>query len=151
MRTALIWIVSIALVWAVDEIKVVYDLTSGDIKKFETRLLSGIPAMKRHYEAQLKSVEVAVIIHGDAYKFFLKELSGTPYAKDAAFVAKHAELAKRIEALAQSYEVTFAVCSVGTKSRQLDPANFHDVVFIPSASIGLVEYQSQGFGYLPAH
>ncbi len=59
--------------------KVVYDLTTGDIERFEKRLIGGIVTHKNYYHGKLESLDVRVVVHGDAYKFFMYDLNGTVY------------------------------------------------------------------------
>lgn len=61
--------------------KVVFDLRTGDIKKFENTI-NGIAKHIDYYESQLKTLKVVIVAHGDSYKFFLKDLSKTPYKND---------------------------------------------------------------------
>ncbi len=117
--------------------KVVYDLTTGDQKTLEFRLISGLVQNKTAFADQLDELEAAVIIHGDSYKFFVKN-------------AENAELGKRLRSLAETYGVTFLMCDVGRKKRQIPLETLYDFVKItPSASFGLINLQNDGYAYLP--
>ena len=130
--------------------KVVYDLTTGDLKRFETRLLSGIVAHKTYYQSKLEELDVIVVVHGDAYKFFMKDLRRTPYAKEKKLVAAQKELGKRVTALATQYGVKFLVCKIGTVERGLERKAFYPFVrFVHNAAIGLIDAQNSGYAYLP--
>jgi intracellular sulfur oxidation DsrE/DsrF family protein len=129
--------------------KVVYDLTTGDLKKLEKNLLSGIVAHKNHYEGKLQELEVRVVIHGDSYKFFMSDLNGTAYSSQKDLVKAKEELGKRLESLAKNYGVEFLVCEVGVKSRKLNPKAFYPFVeMVVNASVALIDAQYEGFGYL---
>ncbi len=145
-------VASLQPLWAEETVvkKVVYDLTTGDLKRFERRLLSGIVAHKTYYESKLQELEVRVVIHGDAYKFFMHDLSGTPYLSQHGLVAAKATLGKRIKTLATQYGVHFMVCEVGTRERKLRKKAFYPfITFVRNAAIGLIDAQNAGFAYLP--
>ena len=130
--------------------KVVYDLTTGDLKRFEQRLLGGIVAHKTYYQGKLEELEVRVVVHGDAYKFFMQDLRGTPYLKQSDLVKAHDALEKRIKTLATQYGVVFLVCDVGVTKRKLRHKAFYPFVhFVHNAAIGLIDAQNAGYAYLP--
>ena len=132
--------------------KVVYDLTTGDIKRFEKNLLSGIVAHQIYYQNRLEELEVQVIVHGDAYKFFMKDLSHTLYQKEKNLLKTKDSLGKRLNTLAKQYNVIFLVCRIGTIDRKLDTKAFYPFVsFVQSAPVGLIDAQNKGYAYLPLH
>lgn len=129
----------------------VYDLTTGDIAKFKQMILKGIATNKGHYEGKLETLKVAVVIHGKAYKFFVKELSTSPYAKEKVLAKEHEDIKKRLFSLANYYHVAFEVCGVGLKHRNIKPENLYSFVKVTkNASIGLIDKQSEGYAYIPA-
>lgn len=133
-----------------DAVKVVFDLTAGKIQTFERKVLKGIAAHKAHYEGELKELEVAVVIHGGAYKFFLKEPKDSPFNSDKELLKAQPELKKRIAAMADTYEVTFLMCDSGRVSNKLPKEAVYDFVkMVPNAAIGLIDKQHEGFGYIP--
>ena len=130
--------------------KVVYDLTSGKQKKIERNLLSGVVTHMNHYEGEFQELEVRVVVHGDAYKFFLKDLNGTKYSSDKELVKTKDKLGQRLASLAKNYSVKFFVCEVGAKSKGLKVENFYPFIkMIPNSAIGLIDAQYEGFAYLP--
>ena len=137
-----------AVLFAGEAKKVVFDFKSGDIKTFERVVFKSVEALTTHYAGQLEEFKAVFIIHGDAYKFFLRDLSGTPYAADAV-VARRAEFAKRLKDLVENYDVTFEVCSFGMKSRKLPFEQLYPFVMpIFSATSGLIEWQEKGYAYI---
>ena len=129
--------------------KVVYNLTTGDISKLEKNLISGIVSHTTYYQSKLEELEVRVVIHGDAYKFFMKDLRHSAYAYQPELVAKQGELEKRLSTLAKQYNVKFFVCEVGVKQRKLNPKAFYPFVsFVHNAAIGLIDAQNAGYAYL---
>jgi uncharacterized protein len=130
--------------------KVVFDLTTGDSKVFEKKVLSGIVRQKIYYEGKLQELKVAVVIHGDAYKFFVKNLQNTKYKDDKILLEKHDEYMKRLTTLADTYEVSIYMCDVGRNKHKLDIQDLYDFVeIIPNSTIGLIEQQNEGYAYVP--
>ncbi len=131
-------------------VKVVFDLTAGDLQTFEKKVLKGIVAHKVHYEGRLQELEVSVVIHGSAYKFFVKEPQKSPFSDDVKLKGKHSMLKKRIASLAETYEVDFLMCRSGMNKLKLDPKDIYDFVsMVPNAAVGLIDRQDEGFAYIP--
>lgn len=144
----LTFLLGITLMFA-DSKKIVVDLTSGDIKTFQSRLLSGVPAMIRHFKTQNDTVDVVVIIHGDAYKFFVQNLKNTQYKSDKELTAAQEELRQRLGNLHKEYPIAFEICSVGMKKREILPSDLYKFVTpIPTAMIGLATWQNRGYAYI---
>lgn len=134
------------------EYKAVFDLTTADLERFEMRLLSGVANVKGHYASRLDEVELAVVIHGGAYKFFVAALERSPFQEDAALAAKQKEYAARLKALHEHYGVRFVMCEVGMKKLGIDPKTLYPFVTLASSSTtALIEIQNSGFAYIPLH
>ena len=132
--------------------KVVFDLTSGKLEVIEKKVLSGIAFNKTHYENQLEKLDVAVVIHGDAYKFFIDDLAHSPYKNDAVLRKAHDQLGKRLSAMAKNYDVEFIMCESGMKSHKIDKSTLYDFVQLtPSSTIGLIDKQNDQFAYVPIY
>lgn len=130
--------------------KVVYDLTTKDLSNFELRILSAAVANKAHYEGSLRELDIAVIIHGGAYKFFVKYPEHSEFKDDKALGSTYKTLAKRIQTLATTYDVQFLVCGSGARKHGLEKKDIYDFVkIIPNASIGLIDKQNEGYAYVP--
>jgi len=151
MRKILLLLALVGLLQADDEIrKVVFDLTTGNIQTFEQKIFKGIVAHKAHYEAQLEELEVAVVIHGDAYKFFVKNPAGSVFKDDKKLVEAQPELQKRLTSMAETYEVTFLMCRSGMLKQKLTQKDIYDFVrMVPNAAVGLIDKQYEGFAYVP--
>jgi len=131
--------------------KVVYDLTTGDIKTLEQRILKGIPFTKDYYDGRFEELETAVIIHGDAYKFFVKEPQKSSFKNDKALMKKHDELAKRLESLASNYKTEFIMCKVGMEKNRLAPKDIYGfVTFAANSTVALIDKQNDHYAYIPA-
>lgn len=130
--------------------KVVYDLTTKDLSNFELRILSATVSNKAHYEGTLRELDVAVVIHGGAYKFFLKDPASSKFKDDKALVSTYQSLGKRIATLANTYDVEFMVCGVGLRKHGLEKKDIYDFVkIIPTSTIGLIDKQNEGYAYVP--
>lgn len=153
MKSLLILLTLCTLLFAEEGVKkVVFDFTSGNIKTLDKKLLSGIAFNKTHYENQLEKLDVAVVIHGDAYKFFIADLEHSPYKNDAELAKAHADLGKRLAAMSKNYEVEFIMCESGMKSHKIDKSTLYDFVKLtPSSTIGLIDKQNNHYAYVPIH
>ncbi len=130
--------------------KVVFDLTTGDVATLEKRLLSGIAYQKTHYESKLEELEVAVVIHGGAYKFFIKELAASPFKDDKVLKKAQTDLSKRLASMSETYGVEFFICAVGMKGLKIEESTLYDFVkIVPNSTIGLIDKQNEGFAYIP--
>jgi len=131
-------------------VKVVYDLTTKNVAKFEKKILKSVVMNKAYYEGDLKELQVAVVIHGGAYRFFVKDIKNTIYKNDKKLIAVYGDLKKRIATMANTYDVQFLMCAAGMKNNKLmkkDIVKF--VKIIPNSTIGLIDKQNEGFAYLP--
>lgn len=147
----MIALLSMSALQAEEEVvkKVVYNLTTGDINEIERRLISGIIAHTTYYQNKLEELEVQVVIHGDAYKFFMKDLNNTAYAYQPKLVEKRVDLEKRLGTLAKQYDVKFLVCDSGVVSRKLNKKAFYPFVsMVHNAAVGLIDAQNDGYAYL---
>jgi uncharacterized protein len=151
MKSFLLILTLCTLLFAEEGVKkVVFDFTSGNLKTLEKKLLSGIAFNKTHYENQLEKLDVAVVIHGDAYKFFIADLEHSPYKNDPLLRKAHADLGKRLTAMAKNYEVEFILCEAGMKSHKIDKSALYDFVKLtPSSTIGLIDKQNDRYSYVP--
>ncbi|MEN4052311.1 MULTISPECIES: DsrE family protein [Sulfurimonas] len=130
--------------------KVVYDLTTSNMAKFEKNILKGITYNKSHYESNLKELEVAVVIHGGAYRFFVKDIKSTLFKDDKKLVQNYKELKKRIASMSDTYEVEFIMCGAAMKRNKLEKKDIVEFVkIVPNSTIGLIDKQNEGFAYIP--
>lgn len=130
--------------------KVVYDLTTKDIAKFERSILKGIVFNKQLYSNQLKELDAAVVIHGGAYRFFVKDLDSTIFKNDKELQKVYKELKKRIATMADTYDVEFLMCGAAMKRNKLTKKDIVPFVkVIPNSTIGLIDKQNEGYAYIP--
>jgi len=130
--------------------KVVYDLTTKDLKMFELKVLKAIVANKAYYESKLKELDVTVVIHGGAYRYFTVDPSKTEYKTDTALLKVYADLKKRIKTMSTTYDVEFLMCGAGMPKHGLKAKDIVDFVkIIPNSTIGLIDRQNEGYAYIP--
>ena len=132
--------------------KILVDLTSGDLETIKTRIISGLPGAMKHFTQAGDTVEIAVVIHGDAYKFFVENLENTKYWADEQLSASQDELREKLGNLRKTYGIVFEMCQVGMNRRGILTEDIYKFVTpIPSAMIGLIKWQNQGYAYIPVH
>lgn len=149
MRYFLLSIMLGLVLQAQDVQKVVYDLSTTSLETIEKRFIKGIVANKNHYENQLKELEVVVIIHGDAYKFFVEDPKKTIYKNDKEIKKADKALKSRLQSLADTYDVKFQMCQAGATSNKLTREDIYDFVeMIPNTVIGLIDAQNDGYAYV---
>jgi len=150
-KILIVFILILGSLFADDEnAKVVYDLTTKDLAKFQKNIIKSVVVNKIYYEGQLKEFDVTVVIHGGAYRFFVKDLSQTKFKNDKKLAAIYAELKKRVAFLADTYEVEFLMCGAAMKRNELEANDIVEFVkIIPNSTIGIVDRQNAGYAYLP--
>lgn len=130
--------------------KALFDLTTSDLATIEKRLINGIAFSNKHYKSVGGGVNIRVVIHGGSYKFFVKDVSKTKCKEDKKLQAKEKEIHKKLRMLADTYDVKFLMCGVGMKAREIKKDNILDFVeVIPSAMIGLIDAQNEGYAFVP--
>jgi len=140
------------LLSAEESAKVVYDLTTKDLQIFERKILKAIVANKHHYEGKLKELDVTVVIHGGAYRFFTQNPMKTEYKSDKTLVTSYSELKKRIRTMHSMYDVEFLMCGAGMVKHGLKAKDIVDyVTIIPNSTIGLIDRQNEGYAYIPVN
>lgn len=138
--------------FADDNPKAVINLTTGDLKRFEIYLLGAVANSAEHYKNSLKDLKVVVVIHGDAYRFFIKDLKNSPYRDDTKLIEKQKEIETRLTNLVNNYGVKFVMCKEGMMGRKIDPKSIYPFVeFVENGFIALVDWQNRGYAYIPLH
>jgi len=146
-----ILLLSIGLVQAEEaSAKVVYDLTTKNLAAFERKILKAIVANKAYYESKFKELDVTVVIHGGAYRYFTVDPSKTEYKTDKALLADYTNLKKRIRSMSDTYDVEFLMCGAGMNKHDLKAKEIVNFVkIIPNSTIGLIDRQNEGYAYIP--
>ena len=139
-----------SLMFADSSAKVVYDLTTQNIKAFEMKILKAIVANKAYYESKLQELDVTVVIHGGSYRYFTENPNTTEYKTDTALLANYGELKKRVKSMSETYDVEFVMCGAGMPKHGLQAKDIVKFVkIIPNSTIGLIDRQNEGYAYIP--
>lgn len=150
MRFSALILLLIATFAFSDTQKIVVDLTTGDIETFKTRLLSGLPGTIKYFTDRGDRVDAAVVIHGDAYKYFVENLENTKFWADEQLANAQEELRKKLTDMRKTYGITFEMCQTGMSKRGILSADIYKFVIpIKSATAGLVAWQNKGHAYIP--
>jgi intracellular sulfur oxidation DsrE/DsrF family protein len=151
MRKLLLVLTFIGFLNADDEsAKLVLDLTTGSVENFDRNILQSIAYNKTHYANSLKELEVAVVIHGEAYRFFVKDLQSTSFKNDTKLLKVYKDLKKRVATMSDTYEVEFLMCRAALSRHKLKESDIVEFVkIVPNSTIALIDKQNEGFTYLP--
>ena len=150
MKKTLLGLLCAAQIFASDVQKVIYDLSTSELETIENRFIKGVVANKNHYENQLQELDVRVIIHGGAYKFFVNDVSKTIFKEDKEAQKIKKDLKARLESLATTYGVKFEMCQVGANSKKLSREDIVSFVeMAPNTTIALINAQNEGYAYVP--
>jgi intracellular sulfur oxidation DsrE/DsrF family protein len=123
----------------------VYHCDFGDAARFG-QMLNNINNHLAAYENDPFKIKIVVVAHAAGVKFFLQELSGTPWEKEVI----DPDLAKRMLGLAQ-YGVEAYICRFTFTRLKIDTAKLRTEAYmrmVPSGVATVAELQGKGFGYL---
>jgi len=150
-KIVLLLLISLSIVCAEEpSVKVVYDLTTKNLASFERKILKAVVVNKAHYEASLKELDVTVVIHGGAYRFFTINPKKSIFKEDKALIANYKTLAKRIKSMVDNYDVEFLMCGAGMPKNKLKAKDIYRFIkIIPNSTIGLIDRQNEGYAYIP--
>ena len=134
------------------EQKVVFDLTTGEPQKLEKFLLKGLKVLEEYYREEKIDYKMAVVISGNAYKFFVEALENSPYANDSSIKTLQPKIAPKLRELAEVYNVHFAMCKTGMEAREIPVTSLYNYVEAKKMkNVYLIEFQNQGYAYMPIH
>ncbi|ADR34309.1 hypothetical protein Sulku_1648 [Sulfuricurvum kujiense DSM 16994] len=152
MRFVLFVLVLTATFAFADTKKFMIDLKTGDIESFNNQLLVGVPGTIDYFTAQGDKVEVAVVIHGESYKFFVENLDNTQYGMDKALAERQDAIRKRLVEIEKKYHIRMEICMNGMHRKGILSEDLYPFVTpIKSAMVGLVKWQNAGYAYVPVH
>lgn len=135
-----------------DSAKVVYDLSTGDSSKIEKHLINSLMGVSRYYRSINKSLDVKVVISGNAYKYFIEDLQASPYASDQEAVEIQPYFKLLLKKLHDDYGVNFEMCASGMKMRKIEKDTLYEYVEAEKMkSIYLIDAQNDGYAYMPIH
>ena len=127
------------------DVACLYHCDFGDPQRFSAMLQN----MNNHYSAyefDSFKLKLVTVVHSAGIKFFLDDLSGTPWEKETI----DPDLYKRFTALAK-YGAEAYLCQITYKRLKIDPAKTRNdafLKFVPSGVATVAELQGKGFAYL---
>lgn len=127
------------------DIACLYHCDFGDPQRF-SQLLTNMNNHLSVYEFDNMKVKLVLVTHGAGVKFFLDDLSGTPWANDKV----DPDLYKRFTGLTK-FGVEAYLCEITFKRNKIDMGRAKQdsfLKFVPSGVATVAELQSKGFAYL---
>jgi intracellular sulfur oxidation DsrE/DsrF family protein len=127
------------------DVACLYHCDFGDHGRF-SQMLTNINNHLSAYEFDPLKIKIVIVAHGAGIKFFLEDLSGTPWEKENI----DPELYKRVVGLSK-FEVEAYLCQITYTRQKIDMAKTRKdafLKFVPSGVATVAELQTKGFGYL---
>ena len=127
------------------DVACVYHCDFGDPRRF-SQMLNNMNNHYSAYEFDSFKLKLVVVAHAAGLKFFLEDLSGTPWEKETI----DPELYKRFTALTK-YGAEAYLCQITYKRQNIDMAKTRKdafLKFVPSGVATVAELQGKGFAYL---
>ena len=114
----------------------------------EARFKAMLGNIRNHmsvYDNDPLRIKIVVVAHGPGVKFFMKDLSGSPWETEAVKIGELYQMEKDLLA----YGVEFYICNITLQRLKLDPNKLHEFTKIVPSGVGAIGHlQSQGFAYI---
>lgn len=127
------------------DVACVYHCDFGDPQRF-SQLLNNMNNHYSAYEFDSFKLKLVLVAHAAGIKFFLEDLSGTPWEKETI----NPEIYQRFAGLTK-YGVEAYLCQITYKRLQIDPAKTRKdsfLKYVPSGVATVAELQGKGFAYM---
>jgi len=127
------------------DVACLYHCDFGEPARF-SQMLQNMLNHYSAYEFDSFKLKLVLVAHGAGLKFFLDDLSGTPWEKDKV----DPELYKRFTGLTK-YGVEGYLCQITYTRLKIDLAKTRKdafLKFVPSGVATVAELQAKGFGYI---
>ncbi len=137
--------IDLAAVKKETDVACLYHCDFGDPQRF-SQMLQNMLNHYSVYEFDTFKLKLLVVAHAAGLKFFLEDLTGTPWEKDKIDPA----LYQRFVGLTK-YGVEAYLCQITYKRLNIDVAKTRNdgfLKFVPSGVAAVAELQSKGFAYL---
>ncbi|MCS6958033.1 MAG: DsrE family protein [Aquificaceae bacterium] len=115
------------------EIGVVYHCDFPQEDRFRT-MLRNIGNHLSVYDYNPMKIKIVVVAHGAGVKFFMKDLSGSPWEKETI---KIQELYEEERSLI-TYGVDFYICNITLQRLKLEPTKLHEFTKIVPSGVGVI-------------
>ena len=127
------------------DVACLYHCDFGDDRRF-SQMLQNINNHLSAYDFDTLKVKIVIVAHGAGIKFFLHDLSATPWEEEKI----DADIYKRFVGLTK-FGVEAFLCQITYERLNIDPARTRSesfLRFVPSGVATVAELQAKGFGYL---
>ena len=127
------------------DVACVYHCDFGDPQRF-SQMLQNMLNHYSAYEFDSFRLKLVLVVHAAGLKFFLEDLSGTPWEKETI----NPELYQRFVGLTK-YGVEAYLCQITYQRMKIDFAKTRKdafLKFVPSGVATVAELQGKGFAYL---
>ncbi len=126
-------------------VAVLYHCDFGQIDRFTT-MMRNIGNHLSVYNYDPFKIKIVVIAHGPGVKYFMKDLSGSPWENERAELDKAHEVVKN---LLQYGALDIYICKITLQRLKLKEESFYDYVkFVPSGVGAIGEMQAKGYAYI---
>ncbi|MCX8164910.1 MAG: DsrE family protein [Aquificaceae bacterium] len=115
------------------DLGVVYHCDFPQEDRFRT-MLRNIGNHLSVYDFNPMKIKIVVVAHGAGVKFFMKDLSGSPWEKETL---KLQELYEEEKSLA-TYGVEYYICNITIQRLKLDPNKFNDLIVLVPSGVGAI-------------
>ncbi|MCS6998258.1 MAG: DsrE family protein [Aquificaceae bacterium] len=115
------------------DIGVLYHCDFPQEDRFRT-MLRNINNHLSVYDFNPMKIKVVVVAHGPGVKFFMKDLSGSPWDKETLKIQELYEEEKSLS----TYGVEYYICNITLQRLKLDPNKLHEFVKIIPSGVGVV-------------
>ncbi len=124
---------------------VLYHCDFGQIDRFTT-MMRNIGNHLSVYNYDPFKIKIVVVAHGPGVKYFMKDLTGSPWENEKAELDKAHEVVKN---LLQYGALDIYICRITLQRLKLKDESFYDYVkFVPSGVGAVGEMQAKGYAYI---
>lgn len=114
----------------------------------EARFKAMLGNIRNHmsvYDNDPFKIKIVVVAHGAGVKFFMKDLTGSPWEAEGIKVDELYQMEKDLLA----YGVDFYICNITLQRLRLDANKLHEFTKIVPSGVGAIGHlQSKGFAYI---
>ncbi|WP_448583294.1 DsrE family protein [Thermocrinis sp.] len=126
------------------KVNVVYHADFGQEKRF-MGMLRNIRNHLSVYDNDPTQVKIVIVAHGEGVKFFMKNLTGSPWEKENIDTKAIEQELRDLNI----YGVESLICEITIKRLKLDAGKLYDFCKIVPSGVGaLGELQSKGYAYI---
>jgi len=132
-----------------DERKAMFDLTTGEADRIETRIVGAIKYLSDYYKKQGDEFKAVVVISGNSYKYFIQDLDDSPFKDDKELASTQKKLQPMLLELHEKYGVRFDMCGGGMRSRNIKAESLYSFVHTDKMKyVYLINWQNEGYAYI---